>query len=157
VSKVLTADDIKPPKALMHRVSGAGEIAEVLYILRPVIYAVAMQYWARKNKKSWQPWVLGFTVEYGARQLAKKDLQDRRAGGMRGLTALEKEELRRRGWGLGWWAMRGAFYETFTKYVYSAGLVPALNCFLISLQGLDPLTVKQATKQATARHGGRHN
>ncbi|GAB7352956.1 hypothetical protein MBLNU459_g3530t1 [Dothideomycetes sp. NU459] len=115
LSKVLTADDIKPPKALMHRVSGAGEVAEILYILRPVIYAVAMQYWARKNKKSWQPWVLGFIIEYGARQLAKKDLQDRRAGGMRGLTALEKEELRRRGWGLGWWAMRGAFYETFTK------------------------------------------
>lgn len=114
LSKVLTADDIKPPKALMHRVSGMGELAEVLYILRPVIYAVAMQYWASKNKKSWQPWMLGVAIEYGARQLAKKDMQER-TGGMRGLTALEKEELKKRGWGLGWWIMRGAFYETFTK------------------------------------------
>lgn len=115
LSKVLTADDIKPPKALLHRVSGKGELAEVLYILRPVIYAVAMQYWASKNRKSWQPWLLGVAVEYGARQLAKRDLQERRAGGMRSLTALEKEELKKRGWGLGWWLMRGAFYETFTK------------------------------------------
>lgn len=116
-SKALTADDIKPPKALLHRVSGVGELAEILYILRPVIYAAAMHYWATKNKKSWQPWVLGITIEYGARQLAKKDLQERRAGGLRALTALEKDELRRRGWSLGWWLMRGAFYETFTKYV----------------------------------------
>lgn len=115
LSKVLTADDIKPPKALLHRVSGKGELAEVMYILRPVIYAAAMQYWASKNRKSWQPWVLGVAIEYGARQLAKKDLQERRAGGMRGLTALEKEELKKRGWGLGWWLMRGAFYESFTK------------------------------------------
>ncbi|KAL1306541.1 hypothetical protein AAFC00_005231 [Neodothiora populina] len=115
LSKVLTADDVKPPKALMHRVSGMGELAEVLYILRPLIYAAAMQYWASKNRKSWQPWVLGVAVEYGARQLAKRDLQERRAGGMRGLTALEKEELKKRGWEMGWWMMRGAFYETFTK------------------------------------------
>jgi len=42
LTKVLTADDIKPPKALVHRVSGKGELAEVLHILRPVIYATAM-------------------------------------------------------------------------------------------------------------------
>lgn len=115
LSKVLTADDIKPPKALLHRVSGMGELAEVLYILRPVIYAVAMQHWASKNRKSWKPWMLGLAIEYGARQLAKKDLQERRAGGMRSLTALEKDELKKRGWGLGWWLMRGAFYENFTR------------------------------------------
>lgn len=145
LSKVLTADDVKPPKALMHRVSGAGEIAEVIYILRPVIYAMAMQYWARKNKKSWQPWILGFSIEYGARQLAKKDLQDRRAGGMRALTALEKEELRRRGWGLGWWAMRGAFYETFTKYV-EFGRCSCHEDPNFCLQGLDSFPVWEASK-----------
>ncbi|TKA69703.1 hypothetical protein B0A49_04479 [Cryomyces minteri] len=117
LSKVLTADDIKPPKALLHRVTGKGELAEVVYILRPVVYALAMQYWSRspEGRKSWQPWLLGLSIEYGARQLAKRDLQERRAGGLRGLTGLEKEELRKRGWGLGWWVMRGAFYENVTK------------------------------------------
>lgn len=115
LSKVLTADDVKPPKALLGRVNGLGEMSEIMYILRPVVYAFAMQYYASKNKKSWQPWLLGVAIEYGARQLAKKDLQDRRAGGLRGLTALEKDELKKRGWGLGWWLMRGQFYEHFTR------------------------------------------
>jgi peroxin-16 len=114
LSKVMTADDIKPPKALLHRVSGKGEIAEVLYILRPVIYALALQHWST-DKKSWRPWLLGVSIEYGARQLAKKDFQERIAGGLRGLTGLEKEELRKRAWGLAWWTMRGAFYENITR------------------------------------------
>ncbi|KAF1979199.1 peroxisomal membrane protein pex16 [Bimuria novae-zelandiae CBS 107.79] len=114
LSKVLTADDIKPPKALLHRVSGKGEVAEVLYILRPVVYALAMQHFSG-DRKSWRPWLIGVGMEYGARQLAKNDFQERLAGGLRGLTGLEKEELRKRGWSLGWWMMRGAFYENITK------------------------------------------
>lgn len=114
LSKVLTADDIKPPKALLHRVTGQGQLAEVMFILRPVIYALAMQRWSG-DKKSWRPWLLGISIEYGARQLAKKDFQERVAGGLRGLTGLEREELRKRGWALGWWALRGAFYENITK------------------------------------------
>ena len=114
LSKVLTADDIKPPKALLHRVKGKGEIAEVLFILRPVIYALAMQRW-KGDRRNWTPWLLGLAIEYGARQVAKRDFQERLAGGLRGLTALEREELRKRGWSLGWWAMRGAFYENITK------------------------------------------
>ena len=116
ISKVLTADDIKPPKTLLHRVSGMGQLAEVLYILRPLIYALALQRW-RGKKKSWTPWLVGFGLEYGCRQLAKKDFRERVAGGLRGLTGLEREELRKRGWGMGWWLMRGAFYENITKYV----------------------------------------
>lgn len=114
LSKVLTADDIKPPKALLHRVTGQGQLAEVMFIVRPVVYALAMQRWSG-DRKSWRPWLLGLSIEYGARQLAKKDFQERVAGGLRGLTGLEREELRKRGWALGWWALRGAFYENITK------------------------------------------
>lgn len=114
LSKVITADDIKPPKSLLHRVTGKGEVAEWLFILRPVIYALAMQHW-RDDKKNWRPWLIGLSIEYGARQLGKKDFQDRFSGGLRGLTGLEREELRKRGWSLGWWMMRGAFYENITK------------------------------------------
>lgn len=115
ISKVLTADDVKAPAALLHRVSGQGQFAEILYILRPVIYALAMQRWS-KNKRSWSPWLIGFGLEYGSRQLAKRDLAERAAGGLRGLTGLEREELRKRGWAMGWWLMRGAFYENFSRY-----------------------------------------
>jgi peroxin-16 len=114
LSKVLTADDIKPPKALLHRVNGKGELAEALHILRPVIYALAMQHY-NGDRKSWKPWLIGVSIEYGARQLAKNDFQERLAGGLRGLTGLEREELKKRGWAMGWWMMRGAFYENVTK------------------------------------------
>ncbi|KAK2795404.1 Peroxisomal membrane protein pex16 [Onygenales sp. PD_12] len=114
ISRVLTADDIKPPKTLLHRVTGQGQLAEVLYIIRPLLYAMALQRW-RGKKNNWTPWLIGFGMEYGCRQLAKKDFRERVAGGLRGLTALEREELRKRGWGLGWWTMRGAFYENITK------------------------------------------
>ncbi|KAE8334902.1 hypothetical protein BDV24DRAFT_156488 [Aspergillus arachidicola] len=114
ISKVLTADDIKPPKTLLHRVTGQGQLAEILYILRPVAYALAMQRW-NGNKRSWRPWLIGFGMEYGCRQLAKTDFRERLAGGLRGLTGLEREELRKRGWAMGWWFMRGALYENLTQ------------------------------------------
>ncbi|KAJ5794460.1 Peroxisome membrane protein Pex16 [Penicillium paradoxum] len=114
ISKVLTADDIKPPKALLHRATGQGQVAEILYILRPVVYAMAMQKWSG-DKRSWRPWLIGFGMEYGCRQLAKRDFRERVAGGLRGLTGLEREELKKRGWSMGWWIMRGAFYENITK------------------------------------------
>ncbi|MCJ1257702.1 Peroxisomal membrane protein pex16 [Lignoscripta atroalba] len=115
LKKVLTADDIKPPKQLLRRVVTAqGQLAEAMWVLRPVVYALAMQRW-QSDKKSWRPWLVGASMEIAARQLAKKDLTERVAGGLRGLTGLEREELKRRGWSMGWWAMRGAFYENVTK------------------------------------------
>ncbi|KAF3483569.1 uncharacterized protein GIQ15_02893 [Arthroderma uncinatum] len=113
-SKVLTADDVRSPQTLLHRVSGMGQLAEVLYILRPLIYAIALQRY-RAQKKSWTPWLIGFGMEFTCRQLAKKEFRDRIAGGLRGLSKLEREELSKRGWSMGWWAMRGAFYENITK------------------------------------------
>lgn len=122
ITKVITPDDIKPAKQLLHKLSTLqGQFAEILYILRPVIYALLMQrYAARYGKKGgkahWTPWLVGISIEYLSRQLAKRDLDRRGPGGVsRGLTALEREELRKRGWGMGWWAMRGAFYENVTK------------------------------------------
>lgn len=122
LSKVLTADDIKPPAALLHRIAGKAELAEWLYILRPVVYTLALAHYTKKGDKSnWRPWLLGFGLEFGARQLAKRDVRERYAGGLRGLTGLERDELTKRGWGLAWWAMRGAFWENITKgWVHSA-------------------------------------
>ncbi|TVY41757.1 Peroxisomal membrane protein [Lachnellula subtilissima] len=89
LSKVLTADDIKAPNTLLNK---------------PVIYAIAMS--RSNNKKNWQPWLLGLSIEYAARQLRKDGLRT---------TALERDQWGKRGWSMGWWAMRGAFYENITK------------------------------------------
>jgi peroxin-16 len=121
-TKVITPDDIKPAKQLLHKLSTLqGQFAEALFVLRPVIYAMLMQHYAARHgkkggKANWTPWLVGITIEYLSRQLAKRDLDRRVPGGVsRGLSALEREELRKRGWGMGWWLMRGAFYENVTK------------------------------------------
>ncbi|PBP18041.1 peroxisomal membrane protein pex16 [Diplocarpon rosae] len=110
LSKVLTADDIKAPSALLNRTVGSAQLAELLHILQPLVYAVAMS--RSRDKRNWQPWLLGLSLEYAARQLRKDDLRT---------TALEREQWGKRGWAMGWWAMRGAFYENVTKgFLHSA-------------------------------------
>jgi peroxin-16 len=104
LSKVLTADDIKAPITLLNKVNGSAQVAEWLHILQPVVYALAMA--RSRDKKNWQPWLLGLSIEYAARQLRKDGLRT---------TALEREQWNKRGWAMGWWAMRGAFYENVTK------------------------------------------
>jgi peroxin-16 len=118
---VLSADDVKAPRLLLHRLTTLrGQLAEVLWILRPVVYALVLQRLRRRaggddGKAGWTPWVLGLGMEVLARQLARKDFADRVPGGGRGLTGLEREELRKRGWGQAWWLLRGAFYENVTR------------------------------------------
>ncbi|KAK1828636.1 peroxisome membrane protein [Podospora conica] len=105
LSRVLTADDIKPANKLMNTLQGTGQVAEVLHILAPLVYVVALSR-SKDRRKSWSPWVLGLAVELAARQLRDRGLRT---------TPLEREEWNKRGWAMGWWAMRGAFYENVTK------------------------------------------
>ncbi len=105
-SRVLTADDIKPAAKLLNTLSGSAQAAEILHILAPLVYAIALA--RSKDKKSWTPWILGLTMELAARQLRDRGLRT---------TALEQEEWGKRYWATGWWAMRGAFYQNVTKNV----------------------------------------
>lgn len=115
LSKVLTADDIKPATNLLHRIQGSAQLAEVLHIVRPVVYALAMA--RAKEKKSWKPWLIGISIELAARQLRADKMNGGGYGGGVRETALEKEEWNRRGWAMGWWGLRGAFYENVSKGV----------------------------------------
>lgn len=107
LGRVLTADDIRPATKLLNTLQGGGQAAEILHILAPLVYAITLA--RSKNKKSWTPWLVGLAVEYAARQL--RDSSSLRA------TALERDEWNKRGWAMGWWSMRGAFYENVTKGV----------------------------------------
>jgi peroxin-16 len=118
LSRVLTADDIRPASKLLHRLRGpAAQAAEVLHILAPLVYAIALARAAAmsrdgrggKGVRSWHPWLLGVGLELLARQLRGEAI------GSLQTTALEKEEWSRRGWSMSWWLMRGAAYQTVTK------------------------------------------
>ncbi|OLN94072.1 Peroxisomal membrane protein PEX16 [Colletotrichum chlorophyti] len=106
LGKVLTADDIKPAAKLLNQLQGSAHAAEILHILAPLVYAVALS--RSKNKKSWTPWLVGLSVEYAARQLRDRSFRT---------TPLERDEWAKRGWAMGWWTMRGAFYENVMKGV----------------------------------------
>ncbi|KAH8907686.1 peroxisome membrane protein [Coniochaeta sp. PMI_546] len=116
LSRVLTADDVKPATKLLSQLRGpAAHAAEVLHILAPLIYAIALATSALrynqkdgKRKHSWYPWLIGVAVELAARQLRDPSLRT---------TPLEREEWNRRGWAMGWWAMRGAAYDAVVKGV----------------------------------------
>ncbi|KAG5981737.1 hypothetical protein E4U55_002609 [Claviceps digitariae] len=106
LARVLTADDIKPANKLLNQLQGSSQAAEMLHILAPLVYAIALA--RSKNKKSWMPWLMGLAVEYAARQLRDRSLRT---------TTLERDEWNKRAWGMTWWTMRGAFYENLTKGV----------------------------------------
>jgi peroxin-16 len=117
-SRVLTIEDIKPAAQLLPRLNGLSWYAEILYILRPLLYALIMQRWVRKRgeenaKRSWWPWLLGLSIEYATMELRKRDDEK---GYRNGLGRLEKDEQRQRGKAMWWWALRGAMYENVSKY-----------------------------------------
>ncbi|KAG5942160.1 hypothetical protein E4U53_007290 [Claviceps sorghi] len=106
LGRVLAADDIKPANKLLNQLEGSSRVAEVLHILAPLVYAIALA--RSKNRKAWMPWLVGLAVDYAARQLRDRSLRT---------TTLERDEWNKRAWGMAWWAMRGAFYDKVTKGV----------------------------------------
>ncbi|KAL1864036.1 hypothetical protein Daus18300_008001 [Diaporthe australafricana] len=121
LSRVLTADDIKPATKLLHSLGGSAHAAEVLHILAPLAYAVALARTdASRRRASWAPWLVGLSVQLAARQLAARAREGGGGGGsgnIRTGTALEREEWTRRGRAMWWWLMRGAAYENVVKGV----------------------------------------
>ena len=116
-ARIISPDAIRHASLLVRRLTTyRAQAAETLYILRPLVYALAMQRLQGK-RRDWRPWLLGLAMEVSARQLAKNEIRSR-PGGMAGMTAVEKEEWNRRGWSVAWWGMRGAFYENVTRYVF---------------------------------------
>jgi peroxin-16 len=115
-SRVLTIEDIKPASQLLPKLDGLAFYSEVLYILRPLLYALIMESWVRKRgkesaRRSCWPWLLGLSLEYAAMELRKRG-EERRGG----IGRLSKEEQRQREKGMWWWALRGAMYEHVSKY-----------------------------------------
>ncbi|KAL8931918.1 MAG: hypothetical protein Q9216_007023, partial [Gyalolechia sp. 2 TL-2023] len=80
--RVISADDIKAAHLLLRKIGSIqGQAAEMIWILRPVVYALAMQRLQGRNRKDWRPWILGLGMEVAARELGKKEVRERVAGG----------------------------------------------------------------------------
>ncbi|KAG0249463.1 Peroxisomal membrane protein pex16 [Linnemannia exigua] len=114
LSAVLTPDVVRKPRDLVGKLSGLGAIGEYMFILRPLIYVLAMR---KYGQKSWYPWFLSLAIELASRTSIKQCLSSRPSGGGRGGsgTVLEKDELKRRLWLLLYYVLRSPFYDRFTK------------------------------------------
>ncbi|KAF9275627.1 Peroxisomal membrane protein pex16 [Mortierella alpina] len=112
LSKVLTPDVVRKPKDLVGRLNGLGAAGEYLFILRPLIYVLAMR---KYGQKSWYPWFLSLAIEVASRTSIKHFLTSRQSGGRGSGTPLEKDEMKRRLWLLLYYVLRSPFYDQFTK------------------------------------------
>lgn len=113
LSKVLTPDVVRKPRDLVGMLSGLGAIGEYMFVLRPLIYVLAMR---KYGQKSWYPWFLSLAIELTSRTSIKHYLASRPGGGRSGSgTLLEKDEMKRRLWLLLYYVLRSPFYDRFTK------------------------------------------
>ncbi|KAK7208554.1 peroxisomal membrane protein-domain-containing protein [Myxozyma melibiosi] len=151
IKRVLHPDDVAPGPRLMHRLSGDGQVKEILYLLRPLIYAI-LAYSAvrmragssshnsrKKELLEWAPWVVGVAIEWACKDGVIDSLAGE-YGGIRNarakLTGLEKEELKKRGNDMWWWALRGKFYESVTKPILDKVIQKTENVPILNLVGL---------------------
>lgn len=141
-TRIISPDAIRHASLLVRRLTSyQAQAAETLYILRPLVYALAMQRF-QGNRQDWRPWILGLAIEVSARQLGKNQIRNQ-PGGMAGMTAVEKEEWNRRGWSVAWWGMRGAFYENVTRYSHVPFCSRCNKLTLLSIgPGYKPLPAK---------------
>ena len=83
LSHALKAEDISPPASLLPHLSTLPSLlGEILYILRPVIYALALQHCHHhhhqqhqpssrpRSSNKWFPFLLGLSIEYAAYKLS---------------------------------------------------------------------------------------
>ncbi|PWN50798.1 peroxisome membrane protein [Violaceomyces palustris] len=72
LSRTLKVNDVRKPEDLVRTLRGSnGKVAEYLWILRPLIYVLAIRKWGRKHTF---PWALSLCLEYLARKLRTRSL-----------------------------------------------------------------------------------
>ncbi|KAG0027468.1 Peroxisomal membrane protein pex16 [Podila clonocystis] len=132
LSKVLTPDIVRKPRDLVGMLNGLGAVGEYLFILRPLIYVLAMR---KYGQKSWYPWFLSLAIELSSRSCLTTSLAARGGGRSGSGTPLEKDEMKRRLWLLLYYVLRSPFYDRFTKERLHKFTVAASKKPLISLVG----------------------
>ncbi|GAA5895438.1 peroxisomal membrane protein PEX16 [Sporobolomyces salmoneus] len=116
--KVLTIEDVKRPEDLVERAKGVKQLAEIIWILRPLIYVIAMKRYGRRHTL---PYLLSLALEYLAytlRQSSTSRMYASKASGPMlpyAPSELEKQETGKRGQAFWWYLLRGPVWEMWTK------------------------------------------
>ncbi|KAL1930807.1 hypothetical protein VTP01DRAFT_10969 [Rhizomucor pusillus] len=111
MSKVLTPEKLRRPEQMVHVMNALGKGGEVLYILRPLIYVLAI---LKYGRLSWKPWLLSLAIELISQATVRQAFEPA-DGGRTKMTPLEREEYARRMKLLWFNLLRGAFYIHITR------------------------------------------
>ncbi|CAO3581761.1 unnamed protein product [Absidia cylindrospora] len=109
MSKVLTPEKLRQPPQMVHILSWLGNLGEILYILRPLIYVLCI---LKYGQRSWKPWLYSIIAEMGSQFATRKSFD---MGTMTTMLPLEKQELARRTQLIWFNLIRGAFYTRITR------------------------------------------
>ncbi|KAI9250529.1 peroxisome membrane protein [Phascolomyces articulosus] len=111
MSKVLTPEKLRRPDQMVHIMNAIGKSGEVLYILRPLLYVLAV---LKYGRLSWKPWLLSLAVELLSQAMVRQAFEQPH-GGRSKMMPLEKQEYARRLQLLWLNLLRGAFYIRVTR------------------------------------------
>ncbi|CAG8515423.1 9632_t:CDS:2 [Acaulospora morrowiae] len=141
MSKVLMVEDVQKPSELVHKLQSYGTLGELLYIIRPLLYVLALR---KYGNRSWRPWLLSLSIELVTRIMESYYYKRRIPGGYRWSSSLEKEEKKRRIRQFFFYILRGPFYEQFTKpkinnFCHAVSNKPILSLFGGILRDYQPL------------------
>jgi peroxin-16 len=107
LSKALTPTAVKPPSAIISPlISPKDWIAEVLYILRPLIYVIALSRTMKSRLPSSQPLMISIAIDVFTRYIRRTPPP---------AETLERLEYARRDRDLFWYFLRGAIWDGFTR------------------------------------------
>ncbi|EPQ60675.1 peroxisome membrane protein [Gloeophyllum trabeum ATCC 11539] len=130
--KALTISAVKTPTALMKTLSSPKDwLAEVIYAIRPLIYAVLLS----RDPHSNQPFMTSIMIEILSRNLRRTPSPS---------SELERAEYARRDRHILWYLLRGSIWREFTRpkletFVDKTANIPLLNLFGSVVQAWIPL------------------
>ncbi|GJE86162.1 peroxisomal membrane protein pex16 [Phanerochaete sordida] len=105
LSKALLPTAVKAPTALVKALVGpTAWLAEIVYILRPLIYAIMLARDSGRNTK--RPLITALALEFVARQLRRTPSTG---------ATLERSEYSRRDSDIAWYLLRGSIWEGWTR------------------------------------------
>ncbi|KAJ8515372.1 hypothetical protein ONZ45_g7206 [Pleurotus djamor] len=101
--KALTTSSVRPALSLIHQLSSPKDwLSEIIYILRPLIYASLLSADRRTNR----PLVCALVLELFSRNLRRNPSHS---------AALERSEYARRDRDMFWYLFRGSIWESYTR------------------------------------------
>ncbi|KAJ3083855.1 Peroxisomal membrane protein pex16 [Rhizoclosmatium hyalinum] len=117
--KAASVSEALLPIDLVSQLETPGVVAEWMHMLRPLVYLMALR---KYGTKSWNPWVLSLILEasslgihYNAQSISEFISGQPSTTKKPMRKFLEKDELQRRLWLLGYYLLRDPCYSLFVK------------------------------------------